>query len=409
MAEHIRILVAGDPASIHTTRFVSLLQEIGYDVRIFQSEYRCWIDEHLHNTTIYVAGADSKSVNGNKIEVCTPFKMNCDDSIYRAYRVLKFPHKRFNILRPREKDLAKIIKSWNPDIVFSLKMQNDAYTVAAAKEMLGSSFKAKWVHFNWGSDIEFFGKDPDYAPQHLPKIKKVLTLCNYFIADCKRDVRQANEFGLKGVNLGDSLAFGGFDIGTLEEILSENAGSERKTILVKGRQGGYIGKAFNVLEALHRISNEIRDYKIKIILATPDTEGVARFLAKVDNVDYEIAERLPYRDLLALYAKSRIAISATDVDGTPSFLTEAMAMGAFPIHSDMESIREWVDDGVNGLLFPVDDIDKLVEQIRTAIKNDSLVNTARERNWQIVQEKMNRQKIRTHIKDIIENKVLVNS
>lgn len=399
----VKILVVGNPASIHTSRFVSLLQEIGYDVRVFQSEHWYAQDEHLHNAIVYVSRFIELPENGNTLRVTTPFELDFPSGGLSGYptRLALGIYRRFFKINSREINLAKIIRKWKPDIVFSLKMQNDGYTVTEAKKILGADFKAKWVHFNWGTDIEFFGKHPDYAEEHLPKIRGVLSGCDFHVADCMRDVRQAADFGFRGRSLGMCLANGGYDLDALSK-LREKAAPERDVILIKGRQGGFVGKAFNIFEALHRIPQVARHYKVKVIMADAETKGAAGILSRIDGIRYEVLPQLSYQELLALFATSRMAISATDVDGTPSFLTEAMAMGALPVHSDMDSVREWVTDGKNGLLFPVDDIAALASCIERAHADEQLVESARAINWEIANARMDRNKIRLDVQKIIE-------
>jgi len=413
-----KILVAGDTGSIHTARFVSLLQEIGYDVRVFKSEYHFHQDEHLHNTTIYVSHFSAHPINGNTLRDPASFEITPQSGLLGSaikiaqrivnslyirgfrYEYLRGFH-RYSEPETRSMALAKTIHKWKPDIVFSLKMQDDGYTVSAAKDILGADFGAKWIHFNWGTDIEFFGKHPDYVDEHLPKIRHLLAHCDYLIADCMRDVQQAIDYGFQGGNLGMCLANGGYALNDLSEIRAK-ADQNRDVILVKGRQGALVGKAFNVLEALHRIPQVASQYKIKIIMADSETRGAANMLSRIDGINYEVLPRLPYQELLALFATSRMAISASDVDGTPSFLTEAMSMGAFPIHSDMSSVREWITDGENGLLFPVDDIAALAACIEKAHKDQQLVESARLINWKIATDRMDRNKIRLHVRELVE-------
>jgi len=400
---NIKILVAGDPASIHTARFVSLLQEIGYDVRVFQSQNQYSQDEHLHNTIIYVSRFNEAAINGNVLHESLPFEIALKPGFLgKATRFVNRSIRRICRPESRALALAKTIRNWKPSVVFSLKMQNDGYTVSEAKKLLGADFGTKWVHFNWGTDIEFFGKHPDYADEHLPKIKQLLSSCDFHIADCMRDVRQASDYGFQGRSLGMCLANGGYDLNALSEI-REKVTQKRDVILIKGRQGGLVGKAYNIFEALHRIPQIARHYRVKIILAADsETRGVANILSRIDGVDYEVLPRLPYQELLALFAVSRMAISASDVDGTPSFLTEAMAMGALPIHSDMDSVREWITDGENGLLFPVDDIAALASCIEKAHLDEQLVESAKAINWQITTDRMDRNKIRLHVQELVE-------
>src|SRR3954453_9358477 len=81
---------------------------------------------------------------------------------------------------------------------------------------------------------------------------------------------------------------------------------------------------------------EIRD------TAAADTR-VARLgvLAHPDNVD--------------VVARSRFYLSMTASDGASISLMEAMAVGAIPVVSDIEPNREWVMDGLNGALLPLED------------------------------------------------------
>jgi glycosyltransferase involved in cell wall biosynthesis len=59
-------------------------------------------------------------------------------------------------------------------------------------------------------------------------------------------------------------------------------------------------------------------------------------------------------------------------DGTPNTLLEGMACGCFPVAGDLESIREWITDGENGLLTDATDPVRLAESIIKALKNKDL-------------------------------------
>src|SRR6185369_2548263 len=215
------------------------------------------------------------------------------------------------------------------------------YTVAAARPAIRR--KVPWIHFSWGTDIELFGKSPGQASLHLPLIREAFARCDFHIADTRRDLDEAVNLGFRGTTLGPMVANGGFDIDELRALRSTPAA--RDTILVKGRQGGYVGKALNILRAIRLRPDSFRRFRIRIFMATADVEAEARALRAATGIDCEALPRLGYRDLLGWYARSIIAVAASDVDGTPGFLLEAMAMGALPVHSDMASIREWIAHG----------------------------------------------------------------
>jgi glycosyltransferase involved in cell wall biosynthesis len=392
----MRILVAGQSGSIHVTRFVVLLQQLGHHVRVFVCDRWYWQEEHLRNTTVYIAYPHSghPPQNGNRLVVTYPRETAMPAELAEFERLAWEAQKAeaTNTARPRTLDLVCVLEEYRPHVVISCKMQDEGYAVSEAKDRMGADFPCPWIHFCWGTDLEFFGKDPTSAPEHRPRIERALGQCDYLFADTMRDLRQAPGFGFRGKPLGAFLAHGGFDLEALAPLRT-NAPKDRDIILVKGRQGGHVGRAMNVMQALEGIADRLRDYRVMLMMATPDVAAFAEGQGKAAGIRYEVLGRLPYADLLNLYARARLAISATTVDGTPSFLAEAMVMGALPVHSDMESVREWVDDGVNGLLFPVDDIAMLQACIERGLDDEELCRTAADRNLAIAQARMSRRAI----------------
>jgi glycosyltransferase involved in cell wall biosynthesis len=390
----MKILVAGDPNSIHTSRFVSLLQELGHELHVFQSEHYYWQEEHLNHANIYVSHPLEPPKPTNRVIVTWPafFDVRTD----RAHAVASWAE-RLNADRPRAAELMRVLVHVSPDLVFSLKMQNDGYTVAQARALMGPHFRAPWVHFVWGTDIEFFGKNPEYSPTHLPRIRAVLENCDYLITDTRRDAEQVGSLGFRGRLLGTVVASGGFDFDMVNRIRA-NAPATRDVILVKARQGGYVGKALNVLRAIESIPEPLRGYRIVLIMATPEIVAHVSELDRKLGLSYELPGRLAYKELLALFARSRLAISATDVDGTPAFLLEAMAMGALPVHSNMDSVREWVSSGQNALLFPVDDHCALRDAILRGIADDELFERAAKLNVDTLRQRADRSKIRETVR-----------
>jgi len=419
----LKVLVAGDPGSIHATRFVNLLQEIGYDVRMFQSEHYYAQEEHLHDTVTYVSnfahpGASAPPLRGNTLIAGYPEGLRYDSlagQLYRAYRRLwvftcrvlggrwPLPYP-IESPEPRSAHLANVIRMWQPDVVFSLKMQNNGYATDEARLRLGTDFRAKWIHFSWGTDFEFFGRHPGHAPAHLPRIRAALAASGFLLADCGRDERQAGEFGFRGEKLGTFIASGGFDLARLRELRARHA-AKRDVILVKGREGDLVGRGLKVVEALVRIAPLLRGFRVRVMMATDAVRAAVRDLARL-GIDCEVLPRLGYEELMLQYGRSRLAISASDVDGTPSFLIEAMAMGALPVHSDMASVREWIEHGVNGLLFPVEDVAALAACIERGLADDALCRSAAEYNWKLTQERMDRDRIRAAMKELIETRVV---
>lgn len=408
-----KILVVCDPNSIHASRFVNLLQEIGYDTRVFQCEFFYNIDEFLSDTLtyVYLPYNETKNILSNFTLVDYFFK-KFNLSVIKKYF---YKISRYKVTHSKDielfsaKRLNKVINNWKPDLLFSLKLQNDGYVVSKLKTLLKTKLKPKWIHFCWGTDIEFFGKNDSFKNLHLKKIQNSLGLCDFFISDCLRDYKQAEKFGLSGKKLGYFAANGGFDINYIKKIRQKFPLNERRIILIKGREGGLVGRAFLALEALHNVSKLLNNFKILIIMPTENIKNVASFLTKIDNINYEIAGRLSYNSLLEIFAQTLISISASDIDGSPGFLIESIAMGAFPIHSDGLSIREWIKNGENGLLFKNSDVLDLENAIVQALNNPELINNARDINWDITLKRLDRKKIGNFLLEKIENDVFRNN
>lgn len=88
-----------------------------------------------------------------------------------------------------------------------------------------------------------------------------------------------------------------------------------------------------------------------------------------------------------LFRLAEVSVSPSRHDGTPNTLLEAMACGCFPVAGDIESVREWIDDGGNGLLCDPANPHELAEAILKAMQNRSLRDQARELNLHLIQER----------------------
>ena len=94
-----------------------------------------------------------------------------------------------------------------------------------------------------------------------------------------------------------------------------------------------------------------------------------------------------HEEMPALLSRADIYVSTSLDDGTSVSLLEAMASGAFPIVTDIPSNREWISDGENGFLVPIDQEKYLAERIVEAVRNRDLRERSREKNCCLINEK----------------------
>jgi len=88
-----------------------------------------------------------------------------------------------------------------------------------------------------------------------------------------------------------------------------------------------------------------------------------------------------------LFRLADVAVSPSNHDGTPNTLLEAMACGAFPVAGDIESVREWIESGQNGLLCDPNDMNALAHAMIAALTDNELRENAGVINQKLIAER----------------------
>lgn len=96
---------------------------------------------------------------------------------------------------------------------------------------------------------------------------------------------------------------------------------------------------------------------------------------------------VPHGQMSDLFRLACVAVSPSLHDGTPNTLLESMACGCLPVAFDIESVREWITDEVNGLLCNPDDSGSLARAIVRAVRDDRLRCEARAQNVKLIAER----------------------
>ena len=89
-------------------------------------------------------------------------------------------------------------------------------------------------------------------------------------------------------------------------------------------------------------------------------------------------------------------------EGTPRSVLEAMAMGRAIITSDAPGCRETVNEGENGFLVPVKDVDALVASMEKFITDPSLASTMGAASRQLAEEKFDVNKVNDAMLEFME-------
>jgi len=108
-------------------------------------------------------------------------------------------------------------------------------------------------------------------------------------------------------------------------------------------------------------------------------------------------ERIPRARVLELMNAARVMLAPSLVDGVPNSLYEAMAAGAFPVVSPLDTVRHLVEDGRNVLfarnLYP----GEMADALARAMTDDALVDGAAQENLALVRRVADRAEIRARV------------
>jgi hypothetical protein len=133
----------------------------------------------------------------------------------------------------------------------------------------------------------------------------------------------------------------------------------------------------------------------------PEAQGWVQKLGIAHSV--RLLPLIPQHLLWGLFKQSQVLVSPSAHDGTPNSLLEGMACGCFPVAGDIESLREWITPGINGLLVEPSNPASLAGAILQALKSPTLRQQAAEINAGIVAQRADAGQIREKIKGFYHN------
>ena len=272
-----------------------------------------------------------------------------------------------------------------PDLVHAMRIPFEGILAATA---LASTEHPLLVSV-WGNDFTFHASR---IATVAAATRRVLARCTALHADCRRDVRLAGGWnfdarkpatvipGSGGIHLGtfhpgerDRRMLDAWDIASDAPIVINprrfRPGSVRTDVFFKA-----------IPMVLERIPQVV--FLAVGMQGHPVAERWVRKYGIEKSV--RLLPAVEHREMAPLFRSADITVSPSNHDGTPNTLLEAMACGAFPVAGDIESVREWIDHGKNGLLCDPNSVDSLASTTVEALSNTTLREKARTHNLDLV-------------------------
>ena len=355
-----KILILGNPLSIHTIRWVSQLKSASFHVSLFSPVPPDWNNWHSDQYSMALREIEEKlnpiSLINLKRNYFLRFIYHCQIQFRYYLSKIKIDAQwidkilNYYLQRKWQRKLIQLVCFSNFRVIHSLGLNQNWRNLCRPILKIKSAhiFTIPWIYSSWGTDLSFY---PMLSPENELDVRSVISEVDGLIVESEYDHQNAIAFGLKGKFLGILPAFGGFDLDRMNTFRSEKCPSERKKIFIKGRgKEDPVGRAMVILDALEQIKSELDGYEIIIGQATQTIRERAVDLARDFGLNFTILPFLEDADEILKYiGQSRIFISITVNDGLPASLIEAMALGTFPIFSDLPSLAEWIDSNKNGV------------------------------------------------------------
>lgn len=392
----MRILLVADGRSPITRRWIRAILALGHSV-ILVSTFPCEPVEGVEaDVCLPVAfsglarsgGANGQAAGSTSLarRIVSSFR-----SIFMAGRYLLGPLT-LNYYGPRFRWLAEKIQ---PDMIHALRIPFEGMLASWAPQHIPLAVSI------WGNDLTLHAQG--YS-QMARLTKKVLARADALVADAGRDIRLGRAWGFSHEK--PALVVpgnGGLDLDEISrvrmlgktDLLLADYGIRPDSTLVINPRGFRTGSVrqdtfFAALPLIYeRLAQSGMEGSVTFACAAMAGQREAQQLVERNHLEGKVIllPHLPQSKLWELFACAAVSVSVSQHDGTPNSLLEAMALGAMPVAGDIESIREWITPGVNGLLVDPDKPQALAEAILLALENPAMRAIAAECNARLVRER----------------------
>jgi glycosyltransferase involved in cell wall biosynthesis len=299
--------------------------------------------------------------------------------------------------------LRQAIARIRPDLIHAMRIPFEGMVVAMAmkgSEMVGGGQKrAPLLISVWGNDFTLHARSTT-AMTHFTQ--QALQAVDALHTDCQRDLRLAKEMGFASTKPAIVVPGGGgvnLDVFHPAEIEAQPI-TEKSPIRIINPRGirAYV-RIDTFFQAIPLVVSQFPEVRFLCPGMAGESQAQKWISDLAISEKVELLSAQPQKEMADLFRQSLISTSITTHDGTPNTLLEAMACGCFPIVGDIEALREWITPGENGLLVDPGDANALAQAIIRAISQTDMRLKAKERNLNLVKEKVEYRKTMHNVEE----------
>jgi glycosyltransferase involved in cell wall biosynthesis len=233
----------------------------------------------------------------------------------------------------------------------------------------------------WGNDLTLHAPSTRLMRHYTSWTLQVASALH---TDCRRDLRLAHEWGFAAGK--PALVVPGAG-GVRTEIFFASETPPRQPIVVNARGSRSYVRTSVFLQAVPLVLERLPAARFRCAALAKDRAAAA--WVKRLNVGHavQLLPSLPQAELADLFRSAQVMVSPSVHDGTPNSLLEGMACGCLPVAGDLESVREWIKPGENGLLVDPSDPRALADGIIRGLEDADLRRTAAGLNHELILER----------------------
>jgi glycosyltransferase involved in cell wall biosynthesis len=262
-----------------------------------------------------------------------------------------------------------------PDLVHAMRIPFEAMLAADA---YGA---APLVVSVWGNDFTLHAAS---TPLMRHYTGWTLRVADALHADCKRDIRLARKWGLEPSKPTLVAPGGG---GIRPDVFFPAKVPIAEPIVVNARGARSYVRNDVFFRAIPLVLAHVPAARFRCVAMANDPDAAAFVERLRIGHAVELMPALNQDELGQVLRSSQVMVSPALHDGTPNTLLEGMASGCFPIAGDLESIREWIRPGQNGLVVDPTNPEQLARAILRALEDKDLRREAAGRNQQLIHQR----------------------
>jgi L-malate glycosyltransferase len=235
--------------------------------------------------------------------------------------------------------IRQAIQHWKPRVVHAHQANTVAWHAARGCQNTGVPL----VLTLWGSDVLL---TPHLSPLHRAMVRYNLRQAALWTADSAHVLAQAQQ--LAGVTKPTELVVMGIDAWPLD---LQHVWPLKEPRMLSCRLHKPLYRVDQLISAAAQTLPKQPNWTLEVAASGPETTALTALAQRsAAHAQIEFTGYLSAAALTQSYAKASLYLSFPSSDGTSVSLLEALAQGCCPVVSDLPANREWVVDGLNGVI-----------------------------------------------------------